>query len=120
MKKLLYSLLALFLMACVQDDQFIETLPIENKLEIAGLEGLKFQNSQITDGSLFNLKTETSGRYILEIRNHFNELTSKSVLNIQAGDNIKEFYTKSLKDGDYTLIISKDGKELYNVKQIIQ
>jgi hypothetical protein len=41
-------------------------------------------------------------------------------LNIQAGDNIKEFYTKSLKDGDYTLIISKDGKELYNVKQIIQ
>ena len=45
--------------------------PVDSQLEILDIEGLKFQSSDITDGSLWNFKTLTEGKYTLEIRNHF-------------------------------------------------
>ena len=35
-------------------------------------------------------------------------------------DNVFKFYTQALQDGDYTIIISKDGSELHNVKLVIK
>jgi hypothetical protein len=114
-------LFTLFL-ACAPDrDEFISyNMNTNTKLEIADLEGLSFENSSITDGTEFNFKTQTAGKYTLEIRDHFKTLISKSIIDAQVGDNVMKFYTRALQNSDYTIIIKKDGKIKYNVKYNIQ
>lgn len=114
-------LFTLFL-ACAPDrDEFITYNQNTNtRLEIADLEGLSFENSNITDGTEFNFKTQTAGTYTLEIRDHFKTLISKSILTAQVGDNVFDFYTKALQDGDYFIIIKKGSKEIENTKMTIQ
>ena len=114
-------LFTLFL-ACAPDrDEFISyNMNTNTKLEIAGLEGLSFENSSITDGTEFNFKTQTAGKYTLEIRDHFKTLISKSIIDAQVGDNVMKFYTRALQNSDYTIIIKKDGKIKYNVKYNVQ
>lgn len=120
MKKLKYTFLALLVVACMKDDiDFIER-PIDTRLEIAELEGLKFQGSDITDGSLWNFKTLTEGDYVLEIRNHFNQLISKAKFNAEIGDNISEFYTKALQDGDYKIVILNNDDVIHERKLTIR
>ena len=114
-------LFTLFL-ACAPDrDEFISyNMNTNTKLEIASLEGLSFENSSITDGTEFNFKTQTAGKYTLEIRDHFKTLISKSIIDAQVGDNAMKFYTRALQNSDYTIIIKKDGKIKYNVKYNVQ
>ena len=114
-------LFTLFL-ACAPDrDEFISyNMNTNKKLEIADLEGLLFENSSITDGTEFNFKTQTAGKYTLEIRDHFKTLISKSIINAEVGDNVIKFYTKALQNSDYTILIKKDGNTIYNVKYNIQ
>ena len=114
-------LFTLFL-ACAPDrDEFISyNMNTNTKLEIADLEGLSFENSSITDGTEFNFKTQTAGKYTLEIRDHFRTLISKSIIDAQVGDNVMKFYTRALQNSDYTIIIKKDGKIKYNVKYNVQ
>ena len=114
-------LFTLFL-ACAPDrDEFISyNINTNTKLEIADLEGLSFENSSITDGTEFNFKTQTAGKYTLEIRDHFKTLISKSIIDAQVGDNVMKFYTRALQNSDYTIIIKKDGKIKYNVKYNVQ
>ena len=114
-------LFTLFL-ACAPDrDEYITYNTNTNtRLEIADLEGLSFENSSITDATEFNFKTQTAGKYTLEIRDHFKTLISKSVINAQVGDNVMKFYTKALQNSDYTILIKKDGKTIHNVKYNIQ
>ena len=114
-------LFTLFL-ACAPDrDEFISyNMNINTKLEIADLEGLSFENSSITDGTEFNFKTQTAGKYTLEIRDHFKTLISKSIIDAKVGDNVMKFYTRALQNSDYTIIIKKDGKIKYNVKYNVQ
>ena len=109
-------------LACAPDrDEFISyNMNTNTKLEIAGLEGLSFENSSITDGTEFNFKTQTAGKYTLEIRDHFKTLISKSIIDAQVGDNVMKFYTRALQNSDYTIIIKKDGKIKYNVKYNVQ
>ena len=92
-------LFTLFL-ACAPDrDEFISYNQNTNtRLEIADLEGLQFENSNITDGSEFNFKTQTAGQYTLEVRDHFKTLITKSIINAEVGDNVLYFYTKALQD----------------------
>lgn len=120
MKKLKYTFLALLVVACMKDDVDFIDEPINTNLEIAALEGLKFQNSDITDGSLWNFKTQTAGLYTLEIRNHFNLLVSKSTFNAKTGDNVKEFYTRALQDGDYDVIILSGQDVIHKNKLTIK
>ena len=82
--------------------------------------GLKFQNSNITNGSKFNLKVLEAGEYSIEVRDYFKNLTSKSIINAKSGDNVLKFYTRALQDGDYTITISKDGQKIYNVKLFVK
>ena len=85
---------------------------LNNKLEITGLTGLKFEESNITNRSKFNLKVLKEGKYTVEIRDPFKNLSSKSIIDAKAGDNVLKFYTRALRDGDYTITIGKDGTEL--------
>ena len=114
-------LFTLFLACAPDSDEFISYNKNTNtRVEIANLEGLSFENSSITDATEFNFKTQTAGKYTLEIRDHFKTLISKSVINAQVGDNVMKFYTKALQNSDYTILIKKDGKTIHNVKYNIQ
>ena len=110
-------------LACAKDDYSdFQTLSpnLADNMSIEEPTGLKFQGSNITDGSKFNLKVLEAGEYSIEVRDYFKNLTSKSIINAQSGDNVYKFYTKALQDGDYTITIGKDGQELHNVKLVIK
>ena len=121
-QKWYYFWLFVLFLACAPDrDEFISYNQNTNtRLEIADLEGLSFENSNITDGTEFNFKTQTAGQYTLEIRDHFKTLISKSIINAQVGDNVLNFYTKALQDGDYFISINKENKEVQETKMTIQ
>ena len=89
-------------------------------MAIADATGLKFEGSNITDGSKFNLKVLEAGEYSIEVRDYFKNLTSKSIINAKSGDNVLKFYTRALRDGDYTIIIGNDETELHNLKLVIK
>lgn len=117
MKKITYFLLALLAVSCMKDEIDFIDAPIDSKLEILALEGLKFQGSDITDGSLWNFKTLSEGTYTLEIRNHFNNLISKNNFNAEIGDNVQKFYTNALLDGDYNLVIL-NGQDVVHERKL--
>ena len=117
-----FWLFALFL-ACAKDDysDFQTLYPnTAGDMFIAAATGLKFEGSNITNGSKFNLKVLEAGEYTIEVRDYFKNLTSKSIIDAKAGDNVLKFYTRALRDGDYTITIGKDGTELHNVKLVIK
>ena len=121
-QKWYYFWLFVLFLACAPDrDEFISYNQNTNtRLEIADLEGLSFENSNITDGTEFNFKTQTAGQYTLEIRDHFKTLITKSIINAQVGDNVLNFYTKALQDGDYFISINKENKVVQETKMTIQ
>ena len=121
-KKYYFWLFVLFL-ACAKDDYSdFQTLNpnVAGKMAIAESTGLKFEGSNITNESKFNLKVLEAGEYSIEVRDYFKNLTSKSIIDAKAGDNVLKFYTQALRDGDYTITISKNGSELHNVKLVIK
>ena len=122
-QKWYYFWLFVLFLACVKDDYSdFQTLSpnLADNMSIEEPTGLKFQGSNITDGSKFNLKVLEAGEYSIEVRDYFKNLTSKSILNAQSGDNVFKFYTRALQDGDYTITVSKDGEQIYNVKLVIK
>lgn len=121
MKKVL--LVLLIILGCAKDDysDFQTLYPkLTDNMSIDELTGLKFQGSNITDKSKFNLKVLEAGEYSIEVRDYFKNLTSKSIINAKSGDNVLKFYTRAFQDGDYTISIGKDGKEIHNVKLVIK
>lgn len=122
-QKWYYFWLFVLFLACAKDDYSdFQTLNpnIAGDMAIADITGLKFEGSNITDGSKFNLKVLEAGEYSIEVRDYFKNLTSKSIINAKSGDNVLKFYTRALRDGDYTITIGKDGTELHNVKLVIK
>jgi len=122
-QKWYYFWLFVLFLACTKDDysDFQTLYPnTAGDMSIAEVTGLKFEGSNITDGSKFNLKVLEAGEYSIEIRDYFKNLTSKSIIDAKAGDNVLKFYTQALRDGDYTITINKNGSELYNVKLVIK
>ena len=122
-QKWYYFWLFVLFLACAKDDYSdFQTLNpnVAGKMAIADLTGLKFEGSNITHGSKFNLKVLEAGEYSIEVRDYFKNLTSKSIIDAKAGDNVLKFYTQALRDGDYTITIGKDGTELHNVKLVIK
>ena len=122
-QKWYYFWLFVLFLACAKDDysDFQTLYPnTAGEMTIADLTGLKFEGSNITDGSKFNLKVLEAGEYSIEVRDYFKNLTSKSIIDAKAGDNVLKFYTQALRDGDYTITIGKDGTELHNVKLVIK
>jgi hypothetical protein len=122
-QKCYYFWLFVLFLACSKDDysDFQTLYPnTAGDMFIADATGLKFEGSNITDGSKFNLKVLEAGEYSIEVRDYFKNLTSKSIIDAKAGDNVLKFYTQALRDGDYTITIGKDGTELHNVKLVIK
>ena len=122
-QKWYYFWLFVLFLACAKDDYSdFQTLNpnVAGDMAIAEVTGLKFEGSNITDGSKFNLKVLEAGEYSIEVRDYFKNLTSKSIINAKSGDNVLKFYTRAFRDGDYTITIGNDGQELHNVKLVIK
>ena len=122
-QKWYYFWLFVLFLACTKDDysDFQTLYPnTAGNMSIAEVTGLKFEGSNITDGSKFNLKVLEEGKYTIEIRDYFKNLTSKSTIDAKSGDNVLKFYTKALQGGDYTITIGKDGQEIHNIKLVIK
>lgn len=122
-QKWYYFWLFVLFLACAKDDYSdFQTLNpnIAGDMAIADPTGLKFEGSNITDGSKFNLKVLEAGEYSIEVRDYFKNLTSKSMINAKSGDNVLKFYTRALQGGDYTIAINKDGQKIHNVKLVIK
>ena len=121
-QKWYYFWLFVLFLACAPDrDEFINyNMNTNTRLEIADLEGLSFESSSIKDGTEFNFKTQTAGTYTLEIRDHFKTLISKSVITAQVGDNVFNFYTKALQQGDYFISIHSKKNKVQETKMTIQ
>lgn len=119
-QKWYYFWLFVLFLACAKDDHQFIYPDLVNNMSIEEPTGLKFEGSNITDGSKFNLKVLEAGEYSIEIRDYFKNLTSKSIIDAKAGDNVLKFYTQALRDGDYTITINKNGSELHNVKLVIK
>lgn len=121
MKKIL--LIFLIIIGCIKDEHSdfqSYNFKSAGDLIIAEPTGLRFEGPNITDGSKFNLKVLEAGEYSIEVRDYFKNLTSKSIINAESGDNVLKFYTRALRDGDYNIIIHKNGAELHNVKLVIK
>ena len=108
LKKWSYFILFMLILACAKDEfEEIYTIFPTTNLEIKEAEGLKFEDSYITNGSSFNLKVIEEGDYVLEIKDVFKNLVSKSMISAKSGDNVMKFYTKALQNSDYSIIIKK-------------
>jgi len=127
MEKVFDTLIFVFLIiimiisvSCLSDVEK-DIYPIEQSLEIKEDSGLKFEGPSITDASQFNIKTINSGSFNLIIKDHFNNVISKSELEIKTGDNVFRFYTNAIEDGDYTIdFIDNLGNKVQSQKITIQ
>lgn len=122
-QKWYYFWLFVLFLACAKDDYSdFQTLNpnVAGNMAITEATGLKFEGSNITNESKFNLKVLEAGEYSIEVRDYFKNLTSKSIIDAKSGDNVLKFYTKALQGGDYTITINKNGSELHNVKLVIK
>lgn len=115
-----YFWLFFLFLACAKDDHQFVYPDLTGSISIIAPTGLKFEGPNITNGSKFNLKVLEEGKYTIEIRDYFKNLTSKSTIDAKSGDNVLKFYTRALQDGDYTITIGNDGQEIYNVKFVIK
>ena len=117
-----FWLFSLFL-ACAKDVNTLQDLTnfTPDNLKIEEVEGLRFDNGSISDGTNFNFKTFTSGNFILELKDYRTNLVSKERFSAKAGDNVLEFHTNALQDGDYTLYFySSQGQLIQTEKLFIQ
>ena len=117
-----FWLFSLFL-ACAKDVDTLQDLTnfTPDNLKIEEVEGLRFDNGSISDGTNFNFKTFTSGNFILELKDYRTNLVSKERFSAKAGDNVLEFHTNALQDGDYTLYFyNSQGQLIQTEKLFIQ
>ena len=117
---LFFVVITLTFVSCVTEPYEKKIYPIEQSLKIQENEGLKFEGPSITDGSQFNFKVMDAGQYELVIKDHFKNTISKSILDIQYGDNVMTFYTNAILDGDYTVEFIKNNEIVRSQKITIQ
>ena len=104
MKKLIYILPLLFMLACTQDT-FEEIYAEEPKVDI-----FEVSNTVVNDGDEININLSEEGEYKLSLIDEFTNITyTNEIFDGKVGDNKLNIYTKALPKGSYTLLV-KDTK----------
>ena len=110
MKKLIYILPLLFMLACTQDT-FEEIYAEEPKVDI-----FEVSNTVVNDGDEININLSEEGEYKLSLIDEFTNITyTNEIFDGKIGDNKLNIYTKALPKGSYNLLV-KDAKN-YIIKQ---
>ena len=104
MKKLIYILPLLFMLACTQDT-FEEIYAEEPKVDI-----FEVSNTVVRDGDEININLSDEGEYKLSLIDEFTNITyTNEIFDGKIGDNKLNIYTKALPKGSYNLLV-KDTK----------
>ena len=104
MKKLIYILPLLFMLACTQDT-FEEIYAEEPKVDI-----FEVSNTVVNDGDEININLSEEGEYKLSLIDEFTNITyTNEIFDGKIGDNKLNIYTKALPKGSYNLLV-KDTK----------
>jgi hypothetical protein len=104
MKKLIYILPLLFMLACTQDT-FEEIYAEEPKVDI-----FEVSNTVVNDGDEININLSEEGEYKLSLIDEFTNITyTNEIFDGKIGDNKLNIYTKALPKGSYNLLV-KDAK----------
>ena len=104
MKKLIYILPLLFVLACTQDP-FDEIYVEESNVDI-----FEVGSTVVNDGDEINVKLSEEGEYKLSLIDEFTNITyTNEIFDGKVGDNKLNIYTKALPKGSYNLLV-KDTK----------
>jgi hypothetical protein len=101
--KYLSIILILTFSGCLQDEVYQPILP--SNLEIKEKVGIKLESPFATGEVSMNIKTETSGIYIVEILHLSGRIVSKEEIKVKEGDNILKLYTGALPKEPYTIAL---------------
>lgn len=115
MKKL-FSLFAItiLLFGCYKEDITpIEVVP--NNLTIKENVGIKLETTFVTSSVSLNIKTETTGTYIVKIIDISNKVVSKEEISVTAGDNVVKIHTAILPTTAYRLQLYSPAGNLVGV-----
>ena len=120
-QKWYYFWLFVLFLACAKDTEwnYYDSITIQNQLNIDETDGLKISGNYITNRSNFNIKVSTAGKHTLEVLDISGIAVTRETLDLKHGNNILTFYTKAIKDGDYTINIKRDGQIIQSTKLII-
>jgi len=117
-QKIYYTILFTLFLACSPDTDLVSYSFVPDTLEIETNTGLRFDNSTIEDGSMFNIKTAHTGKYTLEVLDITNSLVTKNTFTANEGDNVFTFYTRALETGDYTFKFYDNQKNLIQSQKL--
>ena len=117
-QKIYYTILFTLFLACTPDAGFEVVSFTPDSVKIDATTGLQFDDASVKDGSIFNFKTATSGKYTLEVLDLTNSLVTKNTFTAKEGDNVFMFYTKAMKTGDYTFKFYDNRKNLIQSQKL--
>lgn len=121
-QKWYYTLLFTLFLACAPDEyDFIVTQFVADELKINETTGLQFDDNSVYDGAKFNIKTDTDGKYTVEILDLTNSLVSRNTLKVTEGDNVYTIYTRVLETGDYTFrFLDENNNQKESIKLFVK
>ena len=113
MKKLLFVLFAVGMIAC-RKTPFVPTpQQVDNSLKIEKVAGIKLQSPFVTSEVAMNVKIETAQTVTVKILDIANRVVSKEEMYLNSGDNILKVYTNALPASAYRIgLYDKAGNEL--------
>jgi uncharacterized lipoprotein NlpE involved in copper resistance len=123
MKKILVSLLTVFIMVGCSEESFepidLSSSEVPESLEISDIMGIKVESTIVSDEIKMNVKLPYSGEYRIKIRDIGRNIVSQEKIIANAGDNILKVYTKSLNDDGYSLELTDNNNKVLGVTSII-
>ena len=117
-QKIYYTILFTLFLACSPEADLVSYTFVPDTLEMDNNTGLKFDNSTVEDGSLFNIKTAKTGVYTLEVLDLTKSLVTRNTFVAKEGDNVFMFYTKAIERGDYTFKFYDNQKNLIQSQKL--
>ena len=112
-KTLLIVLISTVLTGCYKDDILPAPQAISEDLKMTNSVGIKLQTAFVTSEVAMNVKTETAGSVTVKIFDIANRVVSKETMNVVAGDNSLNVYTKALPSSEYRIgLFDANGKQL--------
>jgi uncharacterized lipoprotein NlpE involved in copper resistance len=123
MKKILVSVLMVFIMVGCSEDNFepidLSVSEVPESLEINDIMGIKVESTIVSDEIKMNVKLPYTGEYRIKIRDIGRNIVSQEKIIANAGDNILKVYTKSLNDDGYSLELTDSNNKVLGVTSII-
>lgn len=123
MKKILVSVLMVFIMVGCSEENFepidLSVSEVPESLEIDGIMGIKVESAIVSDEIKMNVKLPYTGEYRIKIRDIGRNIVSQEKIIANAGDNILKVYTKSLNDDGYSLELTDNNHKVLGITSII-